>query len=227
MKKNIHIDSGNNFYYLFISVVVLLFVSSLLQNIHSEILHHTLNGIIVLIFFVDIKSQHHKASWKKTIYVFIFLIALLLINKNHINPTIAEYIQHSIFLIYFIKSFVLTMKQIFSSKVVTENLLYGSVYAFLLLGLIWTFIYLLILTYNPEAFNGMHYVHWAYNFPEVSYFSFITLTTVGYGDISPKENIAQFFVYAQAITGMFYMAITVSTIVSLRMVEYQKEHHKS
>ncbi len=224
MKKSIHIDSENNFYYLFISIVVLLFVSSLLQNIHSEALHHVLNGLIVLIFFVDMKSQHHDSSWKKTIYVFVFLIALLLINKNHINPTIAEYIQHSIFLIYFIKSFVFTMKQIFSSKKVTENLLYGAVYAFLLLGLIWTFIYLLILTYNPEAFNGMVYTHWAYNFPEVSYFSFITLTTVGYGDVSPKENIAQFFVYAQAITGMFYMAITVSTIVSLRMVEYQKEH---
>ena len=224
MNKKLDINEENNFYYLLISIVILLFASSLFQNFHSDLVHYALNCIMILVFFVDIKSQNHKESWKKTVYIFIFLIAVLLINKNHINPTLSEYIQHSIFLLYFIKSFSLAMKQIFSSKKVTQNLIFGSIYAFLLLGIIWTFLYLLILTYKPDAISGMHFQHWAYNFPEVSYFSFITLTTVGYGDMSPTGNVTQFFAYTEAIAGMFYMAIIVSTIVSARIAEYQQEH---
>ena len=47
-----------------------------------------------------------------------------------------------------------------------------------------------------------------------AYFSFVTLTTLGYGDISPLTPLAQVVVYLEAITGVFYMAIVVSSLVS-------------
>ncbi|RLA58634.1 MAG: two pore domain potassium channel family protein, partial [Epsilonproteobacteria bacterium] len=86
-------------------------------------------------------------------------------------------------------------------------------------------IYLLILAMDPEAFSGIEAANWQQIFARVSYYSFVTLTTLGYGDILPKNHIAEFFVYMEAIIGVFYMAIIVSSLISLRLssLETQKK----
>nr|WP_269764034.1 potassium channel family protein [Shewanella benthica] len=48
----------------------------------------------------------------------------------------------------------------------------------------------------------------------MAYFSFVTLTTLGYGDISPISPFSQVLVYMEAIAGVFYMAIVVASLVS-------------
>ena len=60
----------------------------------------------------------------------------------------------------------------------------------------------------------MEAISWGQNFSNAAYFSFVTLTTLGYGDISPLTPLAQVVVYLEAITGVFYMAIVVSSLVS-------------
>lgn len=49
------------------------------------------------------------------------------------------------------------------------------------------------------------------------YFSFVTLTTLGFGDLLPVSPLARFLVYMEAVTGVFYMAIVVSSLVGARM----------
>jgi len=58
---------------------------------------------------------------------------------------------------------------------------------------------------------------WYDNFADVAYFSFVTLTTLGYGDISPIVPIARFLVYMEAIVGVFYMAILVASLIGIRI----------
>jgi voltage-gated potassium channel Kch len=60
----------------------------------------------------------------------------------------------------------------------------------------------------------MEATSWGQNFSNAAYFSFVTLTTLGYGDISPLTQLAQVIVYLEAIVGVFYMAIIVSSLVS-------------
>ena len=78
-------------------------------------------------------------------------------------------------------------------------------------------IYLLILSFDPQAFSGIEAANWQQTFARVSYYSFVTLTTLGYGDILPTNHIAEFFVYMEAIIGVFYMAIIVASLISLRL----------
>ncbi|MCV5231345.1 potassium channel family protein, partial [Escherichia coli] len=85
---------------------------------------------------------------------------------------------------------------------------------FLLLGLMWAIAYLILLEFSPEAFTGMEAISWGQNFSNAAYFSFVTLTTLGYGDISPLTPLAPVAVYLEAITGVFYMAIVGSSLVS-------------
>jgi hypothetical protein len=96
----------------------------------------------------------------------------------------------------------------------------------MLLGLTWAIIYLILLSIDPEAFSGIDTGSWQELFASVSYYSFVTLTTLGYGDILPKNHLAEFFVYMETIIGVFYMAIIVSSLVSLRLKKFQDEQGK-
>jgi voltage-gated potassium channel Kch len=78
-------------------------------------------------------------------------------------------------------------------------------------------IYLILLAIDPHAFTGIEGANWQQIFSRVAYYSFVTLTTLGYGDILPTNHVAEFFVYMEAIIGVFYMAIIVSSLISLHI----------
>jgi len=106
---------------------------------------------------------------------------------------------------------------------IDTNKIIGSLTLYLLLGLIWAVIYLLILAMDPQDFSGIEAADWQQMFARVAYYSFVTLTTLGYGDVLPINHIAEFFAYMEAIIGVFYMAIIVSSLISLRLSALEKE----
>jgi len=77
--------------------------------------------------------------------------------------------------------------------------------------------YLLIAEAAPDAFNGLQQAPWYDNFSQLSYYSFVTLTTLGYGDIRPVSPIAQFLAYMEAIAGILYTTILVASLIGARM----------
>ena len=110
----------------------------------------------------------------------------------------------------------LTFKQVlFTSGSIDANRLFGAISIYLLLGLIWAVAYVGILEVDPHAFNGNEAGPWLESIPEFVYFSFVSLTTLGYGDISPATPIARFVVYLEAILGQLYLAIMVAGLVGI------------
>jgi amino acid transporter len=98
-----------------------------------------------------------------------------------------------------------------------------AVSVYLLLGLCWGVLYILIFEHDPQAFNfgsspsptsGLAYneAHW---FPIFIYFSLTTLATIGYGDITPVSLQARYAAVAEGITGQFYLAILVARLMGL------------
>ncbi|MCC4834853.1 ion channel [Shewanella sp. 1_MG-2023] len=114
-------------------------------------------------------------------------------------------------------------KQVIFSGKISSNQIIGSICIFLLLGLIWAFIYLLIIEIFGVAFNGVEVKKWTDNLSLVIYYSYITLSTVGYGEITPAIPIARFFAFFEAIFGQFYMAIIVASLVGAKMSQNEKE----
>jgi voltage-gated potassium channel len=98
-----------------------------------------------------------------------------------------------------------------------------AISVYLLLGFTWSLLYGIIYQLQPLAFalDGTpgplvppgHPV-----FPVLGYFSFITLTTIGYGDIAPVTLQARYAVLAEGVTGQFYLAILVARLVSIQLV---------
>jgi hypothetical protein len=98
---------------------------------------------------------------------------------------------------------------------VTGYRLQGAVAAYLLIGLVWAGAYEWVALSDPSAFIG------AGEPPTASaqwiYYSLVTLTTMGYGDITPVHPVARSLAAAEALTGQLYLAILISRLVALEL----------
>ena len=102
-------------------------------------------------------------------------------------------------------------------QVDTGNLLCASVSAYLLLGLTWTMAYWLVALVTPDAFafnttTGGKESMQGFN---AFYFSLVTLSTVGYGDITPVAKVARILAALEAMTGLLYVAVLIARLVSV------------
>jgi len=219
MKK---VSTENDFIYLLVALVAMLFATALLQEINIDADQESFGLIFFLVLVLAVHSVRKERTWMWTVYFLSFLVALLYLLHMLFSVTVAEVFNLVIMLLFFIGTFFSSYSQILLRKHIDNNLIMGSIALYLLLGLIWTIFYLLLLIVSPDAFNGLEPLAWQENFSRVAYYSFVTLTTLGYGDISPKNPLAEFFVYAEAIVGVFYMAIIVASLVSARLAQPHK-----
>lgn len=118
-----------------------------------------------------------------------------------------------------------TLRGVLKQKAVTGETINMSISVYLLLGLTWTNLYVVIFLLQRGAFSiaGLappipgHPADPNPLFPVLGYFSLITLSTVGYGDITPLTIQARFAAAAEGITGQFYLAILVARLVAMQM----------
>ena len=112
------------------------------------------------------------------------------------------------------------LRHTFRDARITADRVRGGILAYILLGLIWGLAYQLTDLVSPSAFH--------YSTPhesagpgrlshDLAYYSFITLTTVGYGDITPVGPFARALAMVEALVGQLYPAILIARLVSLQM----------
>ncbi|WP_232775117.1 MULTISPECIES: potassium channel family protein [unclassified Shewanella] len=217
------INKHNNFYYMTAALVVLLLSASLVRTVADGMLESILEGIIGVTFLVCVVSLGVDKSWKHFMQTLIVVwVAAILVKRFVVVPHL-DLLMLVLMFAFFWGTFSSISKQILFSGSVDTNKVVGSIALFLLLGLQWALIYLLVLAFSPDAFTGVEQIPWGQNFSKMAYFSFVTLTTLGYGDISPNTPFAQVVVYMEAIAGVFYMAIVVASLVSAGLAQKETE----
>ena len=97
---------------------------------------------------------------------------------------------------------------------ITTRRIQGAIAVYLLLGFIWAQAYELVTLWHPGAFTGA--VDGSGPLPW-TYYSFVTLTTMGYGDIMPVHPLARAGAVLEALTGQLYLAIMLARLVSLQL----------
>jgi len=110
---------------------------------------------------------------------------------------------------------------------VTTARIQGAVAAYVLFGVTWSILYQLLDLCLPAAFSisatpGISLAEQRENF---AYFSFVTLTTLGYGDITAVHPIARMFVVFEALAGQLYPATLLARLVSLEISHRPKGNH--
>jgi uncharacterized membrane protein len=117
------------------------------------------------------------------------------------------------------------LSHILKSKKVDSEIIYGAICAYLLIGFMWGGIYLLIEVLNPGSFyiDAAHNIDNKTTYADFLYFSFVTVATLGYGDISPVTPLARNVSIMEGIIGVFYLAILVARLVGLYTVESNRK----
>ena len=114
---------------------------------------------------------------------------------------------------------VVTLKQTFRAGPISVHRVMGGVAAYLLIGVTWAFGYKLLMELRPDA---IHFQTFVGGIPTAEpsllmYFSFSTLTSVGYGDAYPVHRVARSLATAEALIGQLYPAILIATLVGLSL----------
>ena len=211
------ISREENFTYLTIALILLLLLSSVLEQFANQAGQHYISGSLIVVLAIGVWSFRAE---KKTLKIGIGLVFAVLIVSilNALFDQAGLHNLHLVFvLVYLISTTWLAAKQVLFSGRIDGNTIVGSICIFLLLGLVWAMLYLLLLSIDPTSFNGVAEADWYDNFSQLVYYSFVTLSTLGYGEITPKLPVARFLAYAEAITGQFYMAILVASLVGARL----------
>ena len=107
------------------------------------------------------------------------------------------------------------LHRIFSETTVTIDSIQGGIAIYFLSGVFWAFLYQTLLLFDPDAILFSDHVVGA--FSDLIYFSFITMTTLGYGDIMPISRMAKNMAVLEAVWGQTYLAVLVARLVGLHL----------
>jgi hypothetical protein len=111
---------------------------------------------------------------------------------------------------------VMVLAQVFRQGEITLHRVQGATAVYLLLGMTWASAYELVALHQPAAFSGATGGGEPASQPWL-YFSFVTLTTMGYGDITPVHPLARSLALLEALVGQLYPAILLARLVSLEV----------
>ena len=212
-----HLNEQNNFVFLLFGLILLLFTGALLEYFPGDTGPIIMQGATVAALIIGTGGQQKNRNHLVTSIIFIVLMVLMVVAGLLIDRAGFGYLHLLLLLCFLVWMTWLAVRQVLFTGSITSNDIVGAICIYMLLGLIWAILYLLLALTTPGAFNGLPQAPWLDNFAAAVYFSFVTITTLGYGDISPALPVARFLVIMEAIVGVFYMAILVASLIGVRM----------
>jgi hypothetical protein len=135
---------------------------------------------------------------------------------------LALVIFHSLSVVFLGFAIGVILRGVFHSRRIGAEQILGGICGYVLAGVAWANLYMVIYFFKSDAFQVAAGLVAQLETPEsrrflFSYFSFITLTTVGYGDISPLAPAACSAVWLEAMFGQFYMAVLIGQLIGMKL----------
>ncbi len=113
---------------------------------------------------------------------------------------------------------IIILSFIFGERKVTINVIYASIVVYLLIAIMWSFVYSVLESIQPGSFAiGEGQIEVGRRL--YIYYSFVTITTLGYGDITPTTDLANSVSFLEAVTGQLYIAILIARLVGLHIAQ--------
>ena len=210
-----------NFFYLLVALLFLLLsvpITDDLRGISAPVAKAVVFSVMLLIGIWSLRGSGRFFSIGLAFVVAGFVLNIVAIN-SHIT-----FFQYSAILAvmgFLLVTITFTLRQVVVGTEINANRLVGAICVYLMLGVIWALAYSLVELATPGSFGGVTAGQNAGWDSEWLYFSFVTLTTLGYGDILPLSAIARALAYMEAVTGQFYVAILVAGLVSAYISDRQ------
>jgi voltage-gated potassium channel len=187
---------------------------------------------IRIIFFFAISlvaiSAIQSMTGKKTVFhiglILLFFLIVILWASFVSQSFIVNLFYYIIHITFFSYITVNIFYSTYRSTTVNQNVVHGAIVVYLMIGLCFSFTYGLVEFLRPGSFSNIS-AGLAVGHRPFLYFSFVTLTTLGYGDIVPLTDVARSLAVLEAVIGQVYLIINVSWLVGL-YVAHTREQRK-
>lgn len=205
-----------NFYYLTGSLIFLLLLIAVseqsLGDLQALFVMTAISGTL-LVATLSVRDEHRVFRISLGLVALIIIVSVLNFAVDRLATRI---LNLALLFAYLLGMAIQTFRKVFFSPgKIDINRIVGAIAIYLLIGLIWAVVYVAIASVDRSAFDIDVGRAWIESLPEFVYFSFVSLTTLGFGDIAPSAPIAKFVVYMEAIVGQLYLAIMVAGLVSI------------
>lgn len=177
--------------------------------------------LMPILFLANIATGIILISKKKNLFWFfltlfaglLFVLGLNLIQKKTNTPY--NYTRLSFYFLFYTSVTIAIIKQVWNSKNVNKNVIIGLMSGYISLGFIAFFIFISIEISNPGSFGGvlLDVSSLDEKIDSLLYYSYITLLTIGYGEITPLTPVAQKASILTGLLGQFYTVIITAVVV--------------
>jgi len=199
---------------LLISLVALLALYPYLERGHE---HSTL---VRLLFSIVPLAGVYAVSTRRLTMVIACVLAVPFLGYEWLpklaGHTSADRLLHLGVLVFYAFTTLTILDHVLRGPTMSDDKIYGAISVYLLLGLTFCTAYMLIESIEPGTFvvSSTHDPDGVLNWSDLLYFSFVTLTTLGYGDITPITSKARSLAFLEAATGVMYVAVLIARLVA-------------
>lgn len=206
----------NNFIFLTLALIALLLLAAIGHSFALGASIHFSQGLILTTLIITFFTLDFGRRWRRFIVAMFFSILFVTVVSFIYPSPWLSLCYRTLSLLFFLTTLIASSPAVLFSDTRARNAIMGTLTLYLLLGLVWAHLYALTLFFVPDAFKGLSLQPGVDPLPQLLYFSYVTLATLGYGDISPVAPFVKTLAYLQAITGTFYLAIIVASLIGSR-----------
>lgn len=182
-----------------------------------------LNNIVLTMVLLSAVYTVKKQRWTVIVGLFLGIPWVLSAWIHFVNPSILHPALLALFSMLFDAYVILILlRHIIKSRKITADIIYGSVSVYILLGVFYTSLYIFLEAVSPAPLFEYAMTRPGEVFDEaerIFYFSFVTLTTLGYGDIRPIAQVTRTCAVIEAMTGVLYSAVLIGRLIGLYVAQ--------
>lgn len=212
-------ERHGNFVYLLVSLLLLIVLTPVLTDLT------VLPAAVVravgfsTVLAVGVWSlQGNRRSF--LIGMFLAVVGIVVsLAATQIEVRALELLAMLAFVAFLVVAIFEALRKVIRAPFINANRVIGAVCVYLMLGLLWGAIYAVLHTVSPDSFILPAHEVDTLTTSTWNYYSFVTLTTLGYGEIVPVSATARTLAFAEAVTGQLYVAILVAGLVGAYIAE--------
>jgi len=177
---------------------------------------HLINVLLVISLILGVRKITRS---KKALTVAVTILLIGIVGETSAQQLLDKDVSlwsTWINLFFFSAVLAFLIMAVVKAKRVNSDTVFASAAVFMLMGIVWAYAFMLVYTADPAAFS-LNSEDMAQPGSALLHYSFTTLTTVGYGSISPMSDMARMLSDLEALIAQLYLAVVVARLVSLQI----------
>lgn len=212
------------FLYLLILILGMIIIVPLVENfVHLRIITDVfVTAVFITAAYAISQKKHH-------VLIAVLLVVPVLLSiwsEYFVNIPSLQIVGNLCGVVYFSYAIIAILIFIYKQREVTRDLIAGAAVAYLMMALMWTFLYKSVELLQPGSFS-LPDTPFKSNKLIFVYYSFVTITTLGFGDITPTTSLASSLSILEALVGQLFLVVVVAWLVGVHVSQSLEANHNS